>query len=204
MKEDRLIVRQLQYFRECLLEYQTFTDQEWTLFSAAITYRTLKKKELLFNIGEVYQVMAFIFEGAVRYFIERDGEIMTNYFSFKGELITSYSSFISGKPSRVGIGAIDTTQLLIIPKEHFDALSENPAIALKMEQMRRRIAEYYILCYEERIGSFLLESPEERYLSLLHSGGEIFKRIPQHYIANYLGITPVSLSRIRNRSLGKP
>lgn len=76
-------------------------------------------------------------------------------------------------------------------------------MAFKIEQMRRRIAEYYILCYEDRIGSFLFQNPEERYLALLNSGGAIFQKIPQHYIADYLGVTAVSLSRIRNRSLGK-
>lgn len=203
MKHKIAIENQFIYFRECLAQFQTFTDEEWALFSSAITSYTLKKKELLFNIGEVYQSMAFIFDGAVRYFIERDGALLTNYFSFKGEFASAYSSFISGRPSMVGLAAIENTQLLLISKKSFEAFSEIPAIALKTEQMRRRIAEHYILCYEERIGTFLLKSPEERYLSLLNSGGEVFQKIPQHYLANYLGITAVSLSRIRNRSMGK-
>jgi CRP-like cAMP-binding protein len=57
---------------------------------------------------------------------------------------------------------------------------------------------------EERMVSLLLQSPEERYVDLLNSNkNKIIERIPQHYIANYLGITPVSMSRIRKRLLKK-
>jgi DNA-directed RNA polymerase specialized sigma subunit len=49
--------------------------------------------------------------------------------------------------------------------------------------------------------SFVTQTPEERYRLLLENGQNLLKRIPQRYIANYLGITPVSLSRIRKRIL---
>jgi len=163
----------------------------------------LKKKEILVHTGDVYQAMAFVHEGAVRFFTERGGEITTIYFSFKGELITSYNSFITGNPSSIGLEAIEKTFVLVLTQQSLAVLAVNPVMAFKIEQMRRRIAEYYILCYEDRTGSFLFQNPEERYLALLNSGGAIFQKIPQHYIADYLGVTAVSLSRIRNRSLGK-
>jgi hypothetical protein len=68
-----------------------------------------------------------------------------------------------------------------------------------MERLGRLIAEHYLICYEDRVTSFVTQTPEERYNKLLETGGEILQRIPQHYIANFLGITPVSLSRIRRR-----
>jgi len=65
------------------------------------------------------------------------------------------------------------------------------------------LAEHYLCCMEDRMTSFITQSPEERYLQLLQSqtGKDILHRMPQHYIANFLGITPVSLSRIRKRIL---
>lgn len=64
------------------------------------------------------------------------------------------------------------------------------------------MAEYLGIGLEERMVSLLLQSPEERYIDLLNSNKKkIIERIPQYYIANYLGITPVSMSRIRNRIL---
>jgi CRP-like cAMP-binding protein len=68
------------------------------------------------------------------------------------------------------------------------------------QKFGRLIAEYATIGLEERMVSLLMQSPEERYVELLKSNKKkIIERIPQHYIANYLGITPVSMSRIRNR-----
>jgi len=68
------------------------------------------------------------------------------------------------------------------------------------ERFGRKVAEYAMMGLEERMVGLLMLSPEDRYLQLLGSNKKkIIERIPQHHIANYLGITPVSLSRIRNR-----
>ena len=75
----------------------------------------------------------------------------------------------------------------------------NPLLAYKMERFGRLVSEHYLICYEDRVSSFITKSPEERYLDLLNTGMEILQRMPQHYIAHFLGITPVSLSRIRRR-----
>ena len=66
------------------------------------------------------------------------------------------------------------------------------------------MAEYLAIGLEERMAGLLTMSPEERYLRLLEGNKQkIIERIPQHYIASYLGITAVSLSRIRKRLLEK-
>jgi CRP-like cAMP-binding protein len=72
-------------------------------------------------------------------------------------------------------------------------------VAPKMERFGRMVAEYLICCYEDRLVSFITQTPEERYRQLLQMQPDLLQRIPQHYVANYLGITPVSLSRIRKR-----
>jgi len=77
----------------------------------------------------------------------------------------------------------------------------DPLIGHKMERFGRLVAEFYLICYEDRMSSFITQTPEERYLSLLATGRDIIQRMPQHYIAHFLGITPVSLSRIRRRIL---
>jgi len=193
---------QKDFFRKALIPFQEFEDYEWSLLAETLRFKSLKRKEILVQIGEISQDIYFLVEGIVRFYFEREGDLITNYFSFPGELIGSYASFITGKPSKIGIEALENSQVLILDRKQLDRLSQDPNLALKMEQMRRKIAEFMIICYEDRVLSFLTHSPEERYLHLLNSNLEVFRKIPQHYIANYLGITPVSLSRIRNRSRG--
>jgi hypothetical protein len=73
------------------------------------------------------------------------------------------------------------------------------------ERFGRLVAEYHLLGTDARLIEQLLLSPEERYRALLNSGKtKILERIPQHLVANYLGVTPVSLSRIRARVTRKP
>ncbi|MBY0349010.1 MAG: hypothetical protein K2W79_12185 [Hydrotalea flava] len=79
-----------------------------------------------------------------------------------------------------------------------------PLLAYKMERFGRLLAEHYLVCFEDRIKLFILKSPEERYLDLLQYEKDVLERIPQHYIAKYIGITPVSLSRIRRRIFSLP
>ena len=78
-------------------------------------------------------------------------------------------------------------------------LLKHSLLSCKMERLGRLISERFNILFEDRIKSFIAKTPEERYLDLLTSGQDIVKRIPLQYIAQFIGITPVSLSRIRKR-----
>jgi CRP-like cAMP-binding protein len=97
------------------------------------------------------------------------------------------------------IEALSDTSYISFPYKILVQLFEQ---SMAWQKFGRMIAEYAVIGLEERMVGLLLESPEERYLGLLKSNKKkIIERIPQHYIANYLGITPVSMSRIRSRIL---
>ena len=70
---------------------------------------------------------------------------------------------------------------------------------VSFERFGRLMAEYLVGCYDDRMLSLLLKTPEERYLKTLTENSLYFERVPQHYIASYLGVAPESLSRIRKR-----
>jgi CRP-like cAMP-binding protein len=124
---------------------------------------------------------------------------ISNYFCFQNELISSYRSFLKRIPGGLFIEAMDPSEIICFTHSSLQQLLADSRTAFRMEQFGRSIAEYLICCYEERVYSFITQSPEERYASLLHDQPTFLQRIPQHYLANYLGITPVSLSRIRKR-----
>jgi CRP-like cAMP-binding protein len=102
-------------------------------------------------------------------------------------------------PANHFIQAIEDTELVSLSFDSLQQLYNHKLLSYKMERFGRLIAEYLICCYDDRLNSFIIQSPEERYLDLLSSRPDIIQRIPQHHIANFLGITPVSLSRIRRR-----
>ncbi len=191
----------LSIFREQLRTYVDFNEAEWIIFTQHLSFNTLKKKRNFTEPGMVCNSFGFVLKGGVRYFYIKDDEEITSYFSFENEYISSYKSFLTRQPSFVYIQAIADTELITINYKDMQSMLANPMLAYKMERFGRLIAEHYLICYEDRMSSFITKTPEERYLELLNTGKDILQRMPQHYIAHFLGITPVSLSRIRKRIL---
>ena len=191
----------LAVFREHLKRYIDFNEAEWIIFSQHLSFSSLKKKHYFAEYDKVCDKVGFIVSGSVRYYHSKDGEEITGYFSFENEFVSSYKSYLTGLPGYTYIQALEDTKLIIFTRKDMEQMLANPMLAYKMERFGRLIAEQYLCCYEDRVVSFITQSPEERYLQLLSTGREILQRMPQHYIANFLGITPVSPSRIRRRVL---
>ncbi|HVS93625.1 MAG TPA: Crp/Fnr family transcriptional regulator [Mucilaginibacter sp.] len=191
----------LSLFRKGIEKYVEFNEAEWIVFSQHLKISSLKKKHYFAVPEKVCDKVGFIVEGAVRYFHVKDGQDITGYFSFENEFVSSYKSFLTGQPGFTYVQALADTQMVMFTKKDMDQMLANPMLAYKIERFGRLVAEQYLCCYEDRVVSFITQTPEERYMQLLSTGREILQRMPQHYIANYLGITPVSLSRIRRRIL---
>jgi len=191
----------LQIFREHLKRYVDFNEAEWILFSQHLSFAKLKKKQYFAEADKVCNKVGFIVKGSVRYFNIKDGEDITGYFSFENEFVSSYKSYLTGLPGHAYIQALEESLLITFTKKDMDEMLSDPMLAYKMERFGRLISEHYLCCYEDRVTAFITQTAEERYLELLSTGREILQRMPQHYIANFLGITPVSLSRIRKRIL---
>ena len=90
--------------------------------------------------------------------------------------------------------------MFIIDYRDLEALYDK---STKFERVGRMILEYYIAFLQQRITSYLLDTPEERYRTLVNETPDLLNRVPLQYIASYIGVTPVSLSRIRKRILKK-
>ncbi|RYE21550.1 MAG: Crp/Fnr family transcriptional regulator, partial [Sphingobacteriaceae bacterium] len=161
--------------------------------------KTLKKKEFLIEAGQVCNEICFIVSGSVRFYHVKDGEEITGYFCLDHELVSSYKSFLTRQPGTAYLQTLENVQLVTFTHAVLQQMLKNEKLAFKMERFGRLVAEYLICCYEDRVTDFITKTPEERYLQLLQSGTNILQRVPQHYIAQYLGVTPVSLSRIRKR-----
>lgn len=177
--------------------FSKLSDADWELLVPYLGVRTLQKNEFFIQEGKRELNVGFVTEGMFRQFYTKDGEEKTTYFFFENHFISSYISCITGKPSLVTIEALSDSAFISFP---YRALLELFEKNMAWQKFGRLIAEYLTAGLEERMVSLLLQSPEERYVDLLNSTkNKILERVPQHYVANYLGITPVSMSRIRNR-----
>lgn len=181
--------------------FVNLSEQDWQLLLPHLQLKTIRKNQLLIQEGKREHQVGFVIEGMFRQYYTKDGQEKTTYFFFEQHFISSYISCITGRPSLISIEALSDAVYLSFPYEVMLQLFEQSST---WQKFGRLMAEYLTIGLEERMVGLLLQSPEERYLDLLNSNKQkIIERIPQHYIANYLGITPVSMSRIRNRVLKK-
>ena len=173
-----------------------FTDIEVGIVLKHFETKTIKKKTNILKAGKTAKEVYFILSGCIRLFYEKDGEDISAYFFTEKMFAGAYDSFISQKSSRHSIETLEECQLLSIS---YKALQELFIEFPKMNEFVRRILEQRFVALHELFTAQILDSPEERYLNLQKKRPDLLNRIPQHQIATFLGITPVSLSRIRNR-----
>jgi CRP-like cAMP-binding protein len=181
-------------------EVTGFSDKELEIVLQRFKAENFKKKTNLLSAGKTAKEVYFILSGCMRLFYEKDGEDISAFFFTEGMFAGAYDSFISQKPSRHSIEVIEECQVLTISfKDLQDLFIEFP----KMNEFVRKVLEERFVELHQLFTSYILDSLEERYLNLLTHRPDLLNRIPQHQIATFLGITPVSLSRIRNRVMKK-
>jgi CRP-like cAMP-binding protein len=154
----------------------------------------IKKGRDLQSIGQTCRTIYFLEKGAARIYYFKDGTDVTEYFAFESSLIARVESLFTGKPSRKGIQILEDSDIIAINAIALSGLY-NPFP--EIERLMRKITEAGYVETVNRLESLQFHSAEERYNSLVQEHPEIVQRVPQKLIASYLGITPVSLSRIR-------
>lgn len=157
---------------------------------------TLPAKTTLLEAGKISQYFYYIKQGCVRLWFNQDGKDITLQFFFEGEGVASIESFMQNTPSLFSIETIEPTTIWIYKKvDVLQVMKERPVLKDKIHELLVSRLTNYIHLFLSRIK----DTPQQRYENLIKEKPEIIKRVAQHYIASYLGITPVSLSRIRNR-----
>ncbi len=194
-------MNEFENLRKQIENFSAMPDDDWELLLPHLHIKNLSKNELFIAEEKKANEVGFVLNGMLRQFYTKDGEEKTTYFFFENHFVCAYFSCITKKPSLITIEALSDVSYISFQYSILESLYEQ---SMAWQKFGRRLAEYLGMGLEERMVSLLVQSPEERYLSLLASNKQkIIERIPQHYIANYLGITAVSMSRIRNRVLKK-
>jgi CRP-like cAMP-binding protein len=167
---------------------------------SAIKFQAFKKGALLLKEGQVAQICHFVLKGCVRQYYLADGIEKTTNFYTEGEPVAPYEGNFEGKPSKYYLECVEDcilTESAPGSEEAFFAMFPH------LQPVRNAATEHEWSKSQERFTSFILNSPEERYLDLLNTRPDLLDRVPQYQLASYLGVTPESLSRIRKRIMEK-
>ena len=181
-------------FIDFIGQITTFTTEEIKLAEPLLVDHYLKKGEFWIKEGEFKDDLLFVNKGMLRaFFMKRDIEKTFDLIA-ENQVFTSANCYSLGVPSRDYIQAVEDTHFCSISKENLEIMFSH---SVKWERAGRIIAEFYTVDQEDRIRSFIVDTAQERYEKLAKNRPELIQRTPQIYLANYLGITPQSLSRLR-------
>lgn len=156
--------------------------------------KIFKRNEFLKTSGNIDTNVYFVEKGSVRIFVEGGGEERIIRFGYQGNIIVSLDSFLSGKPSEFFIQAIKASTVKMASKKDFYEFINSNQENLKLWNS---ILEDLVLQQIEREKDLLYSSPKIRYERVLKRSPKLFQEIPNKYIANYLRMSPETLSRLK-------
>ena len=179
-----------QYFSK----YKPLSKKAEQAISEISSIVTVKKNTDLQPIGHTCKTIYFIKKGVARIYYFKDGIDITESFFFENSIIARVESLFTGKPSRKAIQILEDAEIIAVNANQLFKLYDTfPEI----ERLFRKIFEAAYVDTVNRIEGMQFHSAEERYNALLDQAPTVLKRVALKYVASYLGITQVSLSRIR-------
>jgi CRP-like cAMP-binding protein len=184
-------------FLEELKKRISIPEGQFDKFLQLWEYRQYKKNEFILKAGEIPKFSIFVLNGCLRqYLVNEKGEEIIVYFAEERHWIGDLPSMRNKTKSIYNFQAIEKCDLLIISAENWEkAFAEFPwwtEAHIKGYQM-------WAARLQQQMADSLTETGETRYLKLLKEKPKLFQRVPQHFIASYLGISPETLSRIRKK-----
>jgi CRP-like cAMP-binding protein len=180
-----------------LREVTEIPREEWDYFKQYLQWESVERGHVLLHNGEQCEQVFFCASGILRmYYHTRDGSEYNKSFIIERGFFTSYSSLILSIPSYFSIQSMVSSVVAAFPGRILEQLYMRHSC---WETVGRKLVEQLYVKKELKERQLLLYSAEERYRMFLKEYPNLDRRIPQYHIASYLGITPVSLSRLKRK-----
>jgi CRP-like cAMP-binding protein len=167
--------------------------EAWKQFASLCEPVNFKKNEIIKQAGDTENYGYFILEGSGGIFVWKENNYVCLDIMLENTFFGDYMSLITGNSSPLETISIEHSEMLRISKKHIQLLKQSGMGQLIFLMS----AESSFVEKQQQQIDLLLKTAEERYSELFTKEPELIKRIPQKYIASYLGITTQSLSRIR-------
>ncbi|WP_343567636.1 Crp/Fnr family transcriptional regulator [Sphingobacterium sp.] len=175
----------------------TLTEEEIQIFTGLLTVRKVPKKTLLLQEGEVCQFEGYLQKGCVRiYYLDENGFEVTLAFAVEDWWISDIASFHYHTPSSLYMETLEDSELLVLTPETKETLLVDVP---KFERVFRMLVQRRLTVLQNRLIHTMAKPAADRYLEFIALYPTISQRIPQYYIASYLGVSPEFVSIIRKR-----
>jgi CRP/FNR family transcriptional regulator, anaerobic regulatory protein len=188
------ILTSLDQLKKLALTYIPLSEEQWLDIATYFKEIRLAKNEYLFREGQTSRHIYFICSGLIRNYYLKDGIEITRHFAQENELLSAYISFLTQTPTFENVHTLEECRLLQIS---YDDLQYVYAKYPVWGNFFRQLLEKVYIETTKRIEGFICKTAKERYIDLITRRPDLFQRVSLQHLSTYLGITPVSLSRIR-------
>ena len=185
----------MEKFRQFIEKYTLLTETDWLIISECFEKQIVEKDEVILTEGKICRHLYFIESGLLRFFINKEGNDITKFFTEAPYCFTSQVSFNSERPATENIQAIEESIVWQITLKQTNDLLELKSWNTFVRKLTQEV-QYFT---EEILEELQTETAEKRYEKMLNNEPLLLQRIPLKYLASYLGIAPQSLSRIRKK-----
>lgn len=181
-------------------QFATLTPSETDAILQHVQLKHYPKGTILLREGQIAATSHFVLKGCVRQYYLVDGVEKTIHFYTEGEPVTATEGYSNKLPSKYFLACVEDC---ILSVGQHDQEAEINSRFPKFETVCRVATGDELARSNDKLASFIINTPEERYLQLLQTRPDLVDRVPQYHLASFLGITPESLSRIRKRIMSR-
>lgn len=182
--------------KEIILSHVNLSEEEYRIFEDVAKKKEVDKNQLLFQAGKLSRKCFFIEKGILRGYRIIEGKEYTHHFYFQDWFAVDYESFLLDQAGSLYIESL--TNAVYYEFDKNDLLSLYRSYH-QFEKLGRIIAEKAYLITVEKLSNIQTLSLKEKYEALLAKTPKLFQKVPQKYIASYLGVSEQSLSRVKNQ-----
>jgi CRP/FNR family transcriptional regulator, anaerobic regulatory protein len=183
-------------FKHIIEQHVSLTTDEWQTIQSKLVLKRLPKHATWMRVGDVCSTVAFINAGAMHCFHRKGDKEITSHLLFEQMFCADFQSLMFQQPAVHTIETLEACEMILL---RYDALLELRRTIPAVERFTSAVVQQFLLSEMKRTASFLLKSPDERYLELMRDLPQALQRVPQYILASYLNMTPETFSRVRNR-----
>lgn len=184
--------------RELARRYSTMTHEELDILESVLVPMKFAKGDKILNEGEICTNIYWVVKGLVRQYYYKNDKELTEYMAVENSIMMSIESLFKEKPSTQIMQALEPTLIYALPKAALEAVAMR---SVNIQILYRKILEESLIISQTRADMLRFESAQDRYQKLVKRSPQLVLRAPLVYIANYLQMTPETLSRVRTAAL---
>ena len=184
--------------RELARKYSTMTHNELDTLESILVPMKYAKGEMILSEGEVCKNIYYIEYGLIRQFYFKNGKEVTEHLGEDHTIFMCIESLFREQPTRLQVEALEQTLVYALPKKR---LEEEAMHNVNIQMLYRKILEESLIISQVHADLVRFESAQNRYKKMCELNPQVILRAPLVFIANYLQMTPETLSRVRAASL---